>query len=119
MTLTLSIARDFSQTPGGRYRKDGRFSGEEFRDDILVPALRTAISQGDHVNVLLDGTFGYAASFLDEVFGGLVRERRIDPTLLRGGLRIEANSPSFQLYKRLAEQYISEAIADKPPQRSA
>jgi len=65
--------RDFTTTPGARYRVDGDFSGEEFRDDFLLPAFRTASDTDMIVTVDLDGTHGYATSFLEETFGGLVR----------------------------------------------
>ena len=32
--ITVNIAQDFSKYPGGRYRADGEFSGERFRDDL-------------------------------------------------------------------------------------
>ena len=30
--MTIRISSDFSETPGARYRSEGDFSGEEFRD---------------------------------------------------------------------------------------
>lgn len=60
----------FSATPGGRYREEGQWSGEEFRDDVLVPLLEA----GHDVVVDLDGPLGFTSSFLEEVFGGLVRK---------------------------------------------
>ncbi|MCK8797812.1 hypothetical protein MY535_05665 [Haemophilus influenzae] len=32
--------KNFSQYPGPRYIKDGKASGEEFRDSILIPAIK-------------------------------------------------------------------------------
>jgi hypothetical protein len=55
---------------GGRYRKDGPHSGEQFREDVLIPALKRA----DRVNILLDSIAGYSPSFFEEAFGGVVRE---------------------------------------------
>ena len=66
----IHVARDFSRFPAGRFRSDGPYSGEIFRDDFLVPALRG----NESVTVFLDGTMGYGSSFLEEAFGGLVRE---------------------------------------------
>ena len=66
----IDIARDFSKTPGGRYRRDGEYSGEEFRDDILDPKL----SVYELLIIDLDGPIGFTTSFLEEVFGGLVRK---------------------------------------------
>ncbi|MCX7176017.1 MAG: STAS-like domain-containing protein [Proteobacteria bacterium] len=68
-TRTINVARDFSRYPAGRYTTDGPFSGAAFRDDYLLPALRA----GDEVSVELDGVRGYGSSFLEEAFGGLVR----------------------------------------------
>jgi len=68
-TVFLDVARDYTPTPGGRYRKEGRWSGEEFRVDHLEPLLKA----GKSVVVDLDGAVGFQTSFLDEVFGGIVR----------------------------------------------
>ena len=35
--IQINIAQDFSNTPGGRYKVNGPYSGEEFRDNILIP----------------------------------------------------------------------------------
>jgi STAS-like domain of unknown function (DUF4325) len=66
---TIRMAEDFTRFPAGRYVSDGRYSGERFRRDLLVPALKMA----DRVEIELDGAMGYGSSFLEEAFGGLVR----------------------------------------------
>lgn len=63
----------YTDTPGNRYRKDGKFSGEEFRDDILIPCLIECVKKGEKLYLDLDGAYGYPPGFIDEVFGGLVR----------------------------------------------
>lgn len=68
----INIARDFSDTPGTRYEKDGPFSGERFREEILVPAYRR-LEGPKQIVVELDGVEGYPASFLEEAFGGFAR----------------------------------------------
>lgn len=69
MNKTISIANDFSTTPGARYRTDGKFSGQEFYEDILKPELDTIWNNPNHfITVDFDGTFGYASSFISEVF---------------------------------------------------
>ncbi|MGA8027598.1 MAG: DUF4325 domain-containing protein [Bryobacteraceae bacterium] len=73
--LTLDIAADFTRTPGGRYREEGPFSGEEFRETVLTPRFEQAIKQGRNLIVILDGGYGYASSFLEEAFGGLARNK--------------------------------------------
>ncbi len=69
----ISIKDDFSSTPGARYYTDGEFSGQEFRDEKLEPKF-LGLSDGEKLLVDLDGTSGYATSFLEEAFGGLARK---------------------------------------------
>lgn len=69
----IVISRDFSPTPTARYRSDGKFSGEEFRDDILDKLYREAVDTNNVLLIDLDGGYGYATSFLEEAFGGLAR----------------------------------------------
>ena len=72
MEKTITVATDFSRTPGGRYIIDGPFSGEDFRKKFLEPHFCEGGGTA-HVTVLLDGVVGYATSFLEEAFGGLAR----------------------------------------------
>lgn len=72
--FTIDLARDFSPTPLGRTRRQGRFSGEAFREDILRPSL----SKHHAVIVDLDGASGLSTGFLDEAFAGLVRDRTLN-----------------------------------------
>lgn len=65
----INIGIDFSKTPMGRFKSDGNSSGEKFRDDVLIPALNA----NDSVEVIIDQAEGYGSSFLEESFGGLVR----------------------------------------------
>lgn len=104
----INVAEDFTRYPGGRYREDGEHSGEEFRDDVLVPALERARVSGGKVTVVLDGVTGYPSSFLEEAFGGLVREGHFTAAALKSLLEIRA-SALFESYKVLAERYISSA----------
>ena len=74
---TLEI-KNFSVKPGVRLRSEGPHSGEEYREDILEPVLRNSITSGEKITVVLDGVYGYATSFLEEVFGGAVRKYGYD-----------------------------------------
>ncbi|MBU1348197.1 MAG: STAS-like domain-containing protein [Alphaproteobacteria bacterium] len=66
--LEISVARDFSRFPFGRYPDHGPYSGQRFRDEFMVPRLKEG-----SLTVDLDGARGLAPSFLEEAFGGLVR----------------------------------------------
>lgn len=74
--VKISIAKEFSTEPAGRFPSDGPHSGERFRRELLVPALREC----QNVVVILDGVEGYGSSFLEEAFGGLVREEGYSST---------------------------------------
>jgi hypothetical protein len=102
---TISIARDFSETPIGRYRSDGKNSGAVFRDDILVPALRV----NSRVTVDLSGTAGYGSSFLEETFGGLIRECGFTLEQLRAKLTVVATDPMYAIYKQAVDGYMKDA----------
>ena len=68
----IDIAKEFSPAPGLRNRKTGPNSGEEFRERFLEPLFKDN-DPDDKIVVNFDGGYGYAGSFLEESFGGLVR----------------------------------------------
>ncbi len=69
--MEIVIARDFTDTPGGRNKVEGPFSGEEFRERCLVPALNQALSTQQKLVIDLNNLYGYPVGFLEEAFGGL------------------------------------------------
>lgn len=71
MEKIFNIAAEFSQTPGARYRTDGNDSGQEFYEDVLESLFDSCLKTGESLKIILDGTDGYATSFLDEAFGRL------------------------------------------------
>lgn len=71
--VVIRVKEDFSEYLGLRYRKHSDSSGEALRDDHLIPALND--NPGKVVIVDLSGCAGSPArSFLEEVFGGVVRK---------------------------------------------
>jgi hypothetical protein len=105
----ISIVKHFSENPGGRYRTDGPNSGERFRDEVLVPALRL----GEKIEVDLDGALGFGSSFLEEAFGGLVREAGYKPAELLRRIIIKSAVPT---YKNRIYRYIEEG--EQKPRRT-
>ena len=83
----IDIGQEFTRFPAGRYVTDGNFSGEKFRDTVLIPALRNF----REVRVFLDGTMGYGSSFLEEAFGGLIRQGLKKEDVLRRLLLISSD----------------------------
>lgn len=100
---------EHARSPGGRFKSDGPFSGEWFREEILSPALAQAIEVGERLVVELGGTSGYGSSFLEEAFGGLIRKRHFGPDQVRQSLVITTESPIYAPYRALAERYIQAA----------
>ena len=73
MTMIFKVAEQFTDAPGGRFRKDGDHSGEELRDDYLIPLLDE--NPNEKLTIDFDGIYGIASSTLDEVFYGLVKQK--------------------------------------------
>jgi len=71
--IIIDIGKDFSRTPGARHKSDGPFSGEEFREKFLEKHFEDK-NDSSPLRIILDGTEGYATSFLEEAFGGLARK---------------------------------------------
>lgn len=99
---TISIAKDYSPHPGPRFIRQGRNSGEKFRG-VLAKALRS----NDFVVVDLDGTTGFGSSFLDEAFGGLIRNEGF--TLNELNRRLEIKSLQDETYVELVNESLRQA----------
>lgn len=91
MDVQVNIAKDFSEFPFGRYPEHGPFNGARFRRELLVEPLR----RGEVVQVDLSGARGLAASFLEEAFGGLVRDGFDVATLERQLVLVSTVDPSL------------------------
>lgn len=108
----IDVASEFSRFPAGRFRTDGPYSGERFREELLVPALSGSLS----VTVTLDGTMGYGSSFLEEAFGGLVRVCGFQASDLRKKLKVvSSHDPSLETEAWL---YIDQTIVHARPSQS-
>lgn len=103
----IRLAADFTSVPFGRYRSDGPHSGEVFRDDVLIPALRAH----DSVLIDIDGVEGLPSSFWEEALGGLIR-RGWDVENIRQKLDVKTTDSDLQVYVRLGWKYISEAAQE-------
>ncbi len=68
--LVIDVGKDFSRFPGGRFSQQGPYSGQAFREQIVGPVL----AHGGNVVFDLDSVVGLASSFVEEAFGGLIRE---------------------------------------------
>ena len=92
----IQLAKDFNAFPFGRYPEHGPFNGQRFRREFLLPPLR----DGEMVEVDLDGARGLSPSFLEEAFGGLIREGMALADVLRRVVIKSERDPSIatQIY---------------------
>lgn len=105
--MNYKIAEQFSEILGGRERKDGPYSGEAFRDDVLREMLDHSLQKKEKLIIDLDGTYGYPRSFLEESFGGLVRKYKYQPKDIINNIEfISTEEPSLP---DLIKKYILEA----------
>ena len=107
-TVTLSIADQFSRFPAGRFLTDGEFSGTRFRTEYLTPALK-GLGETQRLKVTFDGVAGLGSSFLEEAFGGLVRDERLEKAFLDAHLIITTDEEDLKDFVGLAWKYIERA----------
>ena len=101
----IDIYKDFSNTPGGRYRREGEYSGEEFRESIFLPAYERCEKYNQKLTINFDHCFGFATSFLEEAFGGLVRNHEKKSVMEH----IEIISNDDETIPKLIKKYVSAA----------
>ena len=109
--MHISVARDYTRHPGPRYERQGEFSGERFRK-VLVDALK----KSQRLVVDLDGTSGFGSSFLDEAFGGLIRNEGMSRDEVRS--RVIVRSAMDETYAVEVEEAVALAEpAETAPRR--
>jgi hypothetical protein len=95
MDIIYKIAKEFTDTPGPRLIVEGKFSGEMFLKDVLLPKYKEAIKSDSNLVIDLDGTFGYPPSFLDEAFGGLIKETQTGTSKIFKNLIIKSSRKHY------------------------
>lgn len=108
--ITFNLAADYSKNPSARFEDEGINGGEQLRK-IIVPQLKEAIAQRDKFQIILDGTSGLGTSFLEEVFGGLIREEHISYQELKDYL-VVISEEEPELIDEI-NQYIEDAHANE------
>lgn len=90
--MKINVAKDFSKNPSGRYIEDGKTSGEVFLKNLLLPAVKTH----DIVEINFDGVRGYGSSFLEEAFGGFIRETKMSLVEFFNKVKIITQDPLLE-----------------------
>lgn len=88
MSVIIKVS-DRYPCPGPRYSSIGPSSGEEFRK-----WLKQTLERDSDLTVDLDGTEGYGSSFLEEAFGGLIREK-VSPDIVKNIKFISLEEPEL------------------------
>ena len=71
--ITLRLY-EFTGAPAGRYREEGDFSGEEFREDYIEPNYKRALENNVKLFIDINGCEGCPSSFYNEAFWGLIKK---------------------------------------------
>jgi len=102
MSKIINIFCDFSKHPSGRFYEDGPYSGQKFREEYLIPALK----EHSKFTIKIDGVRGYGSSFLDEAFGGLVRKHGFSSSELHNRLVFTYDDELYGMYEKEIWSYI-------------
>lgn len=104
-TKVIDFSKDFSRYAWGRYRSDGEFSGQRFREELLRPVLDNQIL----TEIKFTDECIPSSGFLEEAFGGLIRDGYSYLHVMTG-LRI--NTDDHSLITEIRE-YIQEANQER------
>ncbi len=108
MTIRLKIAEEFMRMPIGR-GKGGTRGGEAFRIGHLYPKIKRAIENGEILDVDFTDMIGLDYSFLDEAFGGLVFEEKMDAQKVLETIKFLPEKSYFDSFIQNAIDRICEA----------
>lgn len=109
--MKIKIASEFTTAPGPRHISEGKYSGEQFRKELLLPKVREACNKNCQLTIDLDGTSGYGTSFLEESFGGLIREDNLSLATLDSTLRFVSQEEPDLLTE--IREYMQDAQKEK------
>lgn len=115
MTRTYRVAERFTEDLGHRFYTDGEHSGEEFREEVLIPEVEEAIRLNEPIIFDFDGVYGMPPSFVEEAFGGL---RRRKPAWISDIERLVSaraeHSPKLWVWVNYANACLKEAKPRRP-----
>lgn len=98
---TLDVS-EYTDLPIGRNHLDGPKNGADYRDNYVIPAL----NEYSTVKIDFTKTLGTTPSFLEELFGGLIRSGYIDVSNLLNRVHVIYK---YESVKNNIKKYIIEA----------
>jgi uncharacterized protein DUF4325 len=106
----IDVAKEFSARPAGRYHpKDGDATGQRFREQFLIDFWKR---KPEKIVVNLDGLRFLTSSFLEEVFGGLVRQG-YSKEFLDENLEVKLSGDRGPIYLGEIKEIIDAALKHK------
>lgn len=108
-TRDIEIATAFSAYPAGREEADGPYNGNKFQTEILLGELKAAVDDGGKVVVSLNGLMSCGSSFLEEAFGGIIRDGHLTRDEVLSHLEVVYSTPRLKRFHDAIYRYIKEA----------
>lgn len=104
------VGNSFHHRPMGRKKADGEFSGEVFRETILLPFFKKVKESNSNEILVLDfnNVSMAGSSFIEEAFGGLVRDG-FSKKFIKDHLEIIVDIELKELISDRIYQYIDKA----------
>mgnify|MGYP003337759669 CR=1 FL=1 len=106
MKMDLVVSDEFYRRPLGRYKTQGTYTGEAFREGILLSKLST-LPPDEKLLIDFTGVTMNGSSFLEEAFGGLVRAHGYSYEILKN--KIILKFPRRPSLEEKVWQYIIDA----------
>lgn len=101
-----NFAEEFSKNPGLRFKHLSKYSGEEFRENVL----ESFFTQNEKVLINIDGVeSALGASFLSEAFGNIAVKYGIDK--FNEIISIDTTTPKGQITNEEMQKRVNEALA--------
>lgn len=114
----FNIGKEFSQDPSGRYYTDGPGSGEEFREDYLVPKINQ-LSENEILEIIIDDEVeAYGSSFISEGFAGAVKYGYFTADFLLNKIKIKYKNPDYSFFEKRIFSHIKKAAYNSAVYRS-
>ncbi len=98
---------EFSKFPGGRFKKYGPHSGQEFRETVLIPAIK-GLKDDEKLVIDLSEVYTYAPSFLDEAFCGVIRKKVLSYEDFNKKIKFTADLPN-EFFIGMIDTFLKEA----------
>ena len=110
LEIKYDVAKEYYPRPMGRARKDGLHSGERFREEVLLPFFESLKDNPNQILILdFNGISTAGSSYLEESFGGLIRENGYRKSDLNKHIRIVVDDDLKELITDRIEKYINDA----------